>query len=280
MAFSDEVKRRIVVELASFRSTMEVRDILKREYEIEARPNDLCRYDATKDYFVGGAALAELFNDMRRRFIRDVSDIAIASMGYRLRRLERMSETLERIGQYKLAAALLEQAAKELGGYHVRLRPGPEGEVRMSPAESRSRMYAYADREVERRLALREPPKGDESAEPPAGAGDPGAPADAAEPWPSEAALKAHAACVAMTLDERNRAQAFGDPEREGGFIPAPARDGPPDPPDEPDPDRDVGPDPAVDPVQDARDAEDALRDRVAGAVDYGRDYGAQGASG
>lgn len=63
----------------------------------------------------GSLKWVDLFNDLRDRFLNEISDIPIANKAYRLRVLQRMSTTAENMKNIGMTAQLLEQAAKEVG---------------------------------------------------------------------------------------------------------------------------------------------------------------------
>lgn len=145
---SDEVKRRVVMELATFRNPPEVRTILREEYEIDESVKNIIRYDATKPYCVAGAALQDLFHQTRKEFVEGTAELYIANEAYRLRRLQRMSETAERRGDLRLAASLLEQAAKDRGGAFTNVSKveGRFAHVAMTPVQARTTITGYLKR--------------------------------------------------------------------------------------------------------------------------------------
>lgn len=79
-------------------------------------PQQVESHDPTK---ASGKGLAqkwvELFNETRKRFQTEISDIPIANKAYRLRALDRMMTNAEKMRNMALAASLMEQAAKEVG---------------------------------------------------------------------------------------------------------------------------------------------------------------------
>ncbi|SDE15020.1 Uncharacterized conserved protein [Pseudomonas guariconensis] len=78
------------------------------------------QHDPTKR---AGANLAAkwrtLFEDTRKRFREETSEIPIANRAFRLRVLGRMAEKAENMKNMALTAQLLEQAAKEVGDVYV-----------------------------------------------------------------------------------------------------------------------------------------------------------------
>ncbi len=118
---ADEVKTFIVQSLACFDTPKEVAKAVKDEFDIELSRQRVQGYDPTK---AQGKSLSEgwrtIFKATRDRYVSDIaevgSEIAIANKFVRLRRLDRMSVAAEARGNLVLAAALIEQAAKEVGG--------------------------------------------------------------------------------------------------------------------------------------------------------------------
>lgn len=119
----DEVKTFIVQRLALFDSPSTVAEAVNQEFEIKVSRQQVEKYDPGK---AAGKQLRKnfqvLFNEFRERFLQATADIAISHKSVRLRRLDRMSAIAEERGNFPLAAALLEQAAKECGGMYTNLR--------------------------------------------------------------------------------------------------------------------------------------------------------------
>ena len=65
----------------------------------------------------------------RKEFLEETAKVPIASQVYRLRNLQRLFEKAQARGNMALAAALIEQAAKEVGGAYTNRREhsGPNG---------------------------------------------------------------------------------------------------------------------------------------------------------
>jgi len=113
---SDEAKAFIIQSLACFDGLAVVVKAVKAEFGIEIS-RQLCEsHDPTKK---AGVKLGErwrvLFEETRKAFLEDSSQIAISHRSVRLRTLQRMAEKAETQGNMVLAASLLEQAAKEVG---------------------------------------------------------------------------------------------------------------------------------------------------------------------
>ena len=106
----------IVVRLACFESLKEIGAELKEEFGIEVDKRQIQNYDATRGGKKPGTRWVTLFEETRKRFLTDVSDIPIANMAVRLRRLERLYTRTEEGKNTPLAADLLKQAAQDIGG--------------------------------------------------------------------------------------------------------------------------------------------------------------------
>lgn len=120
----ENIRAEIVMRLAEFESPAEVRDYLREEHELDVGVKQIWHYNPERSDAQnnsGGGTIAakwvELFNEHREKFLRRTADIGIANKAFRLQRLDRMARKAERMRNYKLAAELHEQAAKEMGGY-------------------------------------------------------------------------------------------------------------------------------------------------------------------
>ncbi|WP_454691142.1 DUF2280 domain-containing protein [Achromobacter aloeverae] len=114
---TDAQQRFIVQALACYDSPTEVSEAVKEEFGIEVERSHVAAYDPTK---VAGRGLAKKWRDLffatRERFRKEVAEIPIADQAYRLRNLGRLYTRAARTGNAALAAQLLEQAAREVGG--------------------------------------------------------------------------------------------------------------------------------------------------------------------
>ncbi|WP_270735178.1 DUF2280 domain-containing protein [Leclercia adecarboxylata] len=111
-----EVKAFIVQSLACFDTPSQVVELVKKEFGLSITRQQVESHDPTK---ANGRGLAqkwvELFQETRKRFQTELSDIPIANKAYRLRALDRMMTRAEGMKNMALAASLMEQAAKEVG---------------------------------------------------------------------------------------------------------------------------------------------------------------------
>ena len=113
---TNEAKAFIVQGLASYMTPTEVVNAVKEEFDIEVSRQTASAYDPNK---AQGKGLAQewrdLFDECRKRFNENLLDIPIANKAYRLNMLDRMARDAEKSKNRPLAAALAEQAAKEMG---------------------------------------------------------------------------------------------------------------------------------------------------------------------
>lgn len=126
----DHAKQFIVQALACFDTPSQVVTLVKDELGIDINRQQVQSYDPTR---VAGRQLAPkwraIFEATRQKFLDETAKIPIASQSYRLRRLQRLHEEALQKRNAALAAALLEQAAKEMGGAFTNTRQlsGPGG---------------------------------------------------------------------------------------------------------------------------------------------------------
>lgn len=114
---SKDVQTYIVRGLACYETPSEVARAVNKEFGIEVSRQTVETYDPTK---VAGSRRAKkwqsMFDQAREAFLHDVASVPIAQKAFRLRALQRMLDKCETSGNLKMAAELLEQAAKEVGG--------------------------------------------------------------------------------------------------------------------------------------------------------------------
>ncbi len=119
----DQTKTFIVQRLACFESPSAVAEAVNQEFGVAITRQQVEKYDPGK---AAGQQLSKnlqgLFSQCRERYLHATADIAICHKAVRLRRLDRMYSKAEKKGNFPLAAALLEQAAKEAGDYYSNLR--------------------------------------------------------------------------------------------------------------------------------------------------------------
>ena len=113
---NNKVKAFIVQGLATYMTPSEVVQAVKEEFDIVVTRQQVSFYDPSK---AAGLTLskkwADLFKQFRDDFNNDIQAIPIANKAYRLNMLDRMARDAEKSKNRPLAAALAEQAAKEMG---------------------------------------------------------------------------------------------------------------------------------------------------------------------
>nr|WP_308809265.1 DUF2280 domain-containing protein [Providencia sp. PROV024] len=115
-ALKPEVKASIVQALACYDTPSQVVALVKQEFGLSVTLQQVSSYDPTKAIAKNlGKKWVDLFNETRKRFQEEVSDIPIANKAYRLRMLDRMATKAEGMRNFSLTAQLVEQAAKECG---------------------------------------------------------------------------------------------------------------------------------------------------------------------
>jgi hypothetical protein len=142
-ALSVNVKRYIVQALACFDTPNQVSKAVKDEFGLDVPRSQIQRYDPTKSHGQDlSGPLRTLFEETRAKFRSDVEAIPIANQTYRLNSLNRMLLIAESKSDAALAASLMEQAAKEVGGAYTntrRLEGGdPKKPVRVTTAHELS----------------------------------------------------------------------------------------------------------------------------------------------
>lgn len=115
-----EVRAFIVQGLACFDTPTQVAKDVMEHFGVEVTRQQVAQHDPTKVAGVSlGAKWKELFEETRQKFRDEVADIPIANKAVRLRALDRMAAKAESIKNMALAAQLMEQAAKEMGGAYT-----------------------------------------------------------------------------------------------------------------------------------------------------------------
>lgn len=115
---SKEVKLFIVQSLACFDTPSQVAEAVNEEFGIKIERQNVMRYDASK---ISGKTLAKelrlVFEQTRQACIDESMQIPIASKTFRLRALQRSYDYFVSRRNYVAANQVLEQAAKEVGGF-------------------------------------------------------------------------------------------------------------------------------------------------------------------
>jgi hypothetical protein len=113
-ALPEEVKEFVVERLACYESPQRIADAVKEEFGIVIPRQQVVGYDPEKACKT--KKWIDLHATVRQAFLDGKLSTAIERRGWRLRMIERMALRAEKSKNYKLAAELLEQAAKEEGG--------------------------------------------------------------------------------------------------------------------------------------------------------------------
>jgi hypothetical protein len=107
----------IVKALACFDTPTRIASAVRDEFDLEITRFQAAEYDPTTIRGRGiSKKLKAVFEETRKTFLTELGELPIANQAYRLRTLQRMLIKSESQGNIALAARLLEQAAKEVGG--------------------------------------------------------------------------------------------------------------------------------------------------------------------
>lgn len=115
-----EVKRRIVEHLACYNSPAETARLVNEEFGVALTPRHVRAYDPTSFQFAGARRWLGYYDVVRARFHAEIDVTPIRYRAFRLAKLQSMLDRALEREQFKLAAQILEQAAKEMGGIYVR----------------------------------------------------------------------------------------------------------------------------------------------------------------
>jgi hypothetical protein len=110
-----EHKAFVIRAFARFASVSETARELKEEFGIDASTQQLYGYHPDTVNFRAAKQWLELFHAERKRFLESTDSIGIANKAYRLKELHKLCVIAIGRKNVKLAAELMEQAAKEMG---------------------------------------------------------------------------------------------------------------------------------------------------------------------
>jgi hypothetical protein len=129
---NDEIRLFIVKRLACYDTPQEVADAVKEEFDIEVDRNQTSLYDPTKAKGKKlGKKWADIFHETRKKFLEDLSELPLANPAVRVAELSKLYQNAKTRKNAVLAAAHLEQIAKEVGGVYsnkIRLTGGDKGD--------------------------------------------------------------------------------------------------------------------------------------------------------
>lgn len=112
----ETVKRRIVEHLACFHTYAEVARLIAAEFDLPITPRHVRAYDPLSFQFAGSERWLDYHQLVRQGYVNEAGRIAIAHRTFRLARLQGLLDAAFDRGDARIAAAILEQAAKEVGG--------------------------------------------------------------------------------------------------------------------------------------------------------------------
>lgn len=121
-ALTEEQKAFVVQRLACFDGPQAVTEAVKEAFGVEIARSHVYAYDPTRPGFDLGEKWRVLFEETRKRFLENASEIGIAHKSVRLRKLDEMLGRAISMRNYALAAQLMEQAAKETGNAYTNRR--------------------------------------------------------------------------------------------------------------------------------------------------------------
>ena len=121
---TDDMQRLIVSELAYFRTPSEVADIVKEQFGVVIDRRQVELYNPLRGGRKPAKKWCALFEELRKDFLEKRSAIAITHRSWRQRELLDMVRLAKKQKNYKLAAELLEQAAKEEGDIYMNRHGG------------------------------------------------------------------------------------------------------------------------------------------------------------
>lgn len=113
---SKTIKAEIVLRLAQFGRAADIAREIEAEFGVTVDRFQIRTYDPTKHGFAAGDRWRSLFEQVRDRYLKDMTAIPISQKAYRLNDLQRTYDRASGAGNLVLANATLEQAAREVGG--------------------------------------------------------------------------------------------------------------------------------------------------------------------
>ena len=115
---TEDMKRRIVEQLACYRSHAETATLLNEEFGVALTLRHIRAYDPSTFQFAGSADWIDYHRLVREKFAVEIKSIAISHRAYRLNELQNLYYNAKDNGNLRQAAKMLEQAAKEVGCYY------------------------------------------------------------------------------------------------------------------------------------------------------------------
>lgn len=142
-ALTNIQKVALVEALAGFMRPADVTVYMREEHEVELTIAQVVKYDPSKPSYTAGDDLRAIFEAARKNCIENIQATPIANQGYRLTMLQSLLDKAVKDNKPSLAAELLEQAAKEVGGIltnerNVKLERSTSPLAELSPDERRA----------------------------------------------------------------------------------------------------------------------------------------------
>jgi hypothetical protein len=116
---TNEIKTFIVIALAQYDAPSDVAKAVGVNFGVAVDRRQVHAYDPACSK-PPAQRWRDLFAATRQALLHDTAEIAIAHKAFRLRMLDRMVRRAEATNYIEVACAVLEQAAKECGGYDRR----------------------------------------------------------------------------------------------------------------------------------------------------------------
>jgi hypothetical protein len=140
---TDDVKNFIVTQLAQFRGYAEVARLVTEETGVVVDRFQVRSYDPTNMAYAGSDKWRSIFDQVRSRYLNSIESVPIAHKAYRLNVLQQICDNARDRGNLVLAAATLEQAAKEVGNSltnerNIRMNGSTNSLSELTPEERRA----------------------------------------------------------------------------------------------------------------------------------------------
>lgn len=140
---TEDVKCLIVTQLAQFRGYAETARLVTDETGVTVDRFQVRTYDPTKSAYAGSDRWREIFDQVRSRYLSSIESVPIAHKAFRLNVLQQICDDALSKGNFVLAAATLEQAAKEVGNSltnerNIRVNGSANSLSQLTPEERRA----------------------------------------------------------------------------------------------------------------------------------------------
>lgn len=148
MIIPQDAKIYIIQSLACYKPPAQIIREVNEQFGFEVPPQNISAYNPATE---SGSRLSrphkELFDQVRKKYIEDTSEIPIAQKAHRLRLLQEMLEKPEVQSRPGVMLRILEQAAREVGGAYTRSEEATEVEVQISVSIQEAIRKVYGDAE-------------------------------------------------------------------------------------------------------------------------------------